>query len=481
MSALLVEALADIVPIKLPPADYFDRELLVISESTILPVAVRSEYMQVHSCEDFMGKQGKRFFIRTSSELYRGIIAGTLNSNYILSIWTERPDLYSQMLKTIRLYDPERPIKVPEIAPPLKPSNLASSSSAASDSSSVSSKEENKQSSRALVYPESRSSPSTQVVSQGALQKACNIVINNIIGSHRLRETSVSGLLRQMVEVLNGRYARMPHVDDKQRAAQLMLECFVKAGFLTVEGQNIVYNDAQCRNKAFPMLSTIVSQLQQESAPTKPDTRQIRIRVTRDDPVYLTTCNRFLNNYLSSPRRSSTPQGVFRELEQIISRVQVSEDLETDLAHVVFCSFLGSKHYKVEQGIMLYTPSLCYTHKLTPSNVPPPIHSSADQYLNSPQQQGPSYSKQEVKADTDKVAVREKLTEHIGSVLERVIQSPFLNTHVEIMNSIQKALLSYEKEARLAFTASQVEEIVKAIIQWLKEAGYSVVIPEALR
>mmetsp|Transcript_14168 Transcript_14168/g.26653 ORF Transcript_14168/g.26653 Transcript_14168/m.26653 type:complete len:460 (-) Transcript_14168:1209-2588(-) len=457
MSVLLVEILTDTYPCSLPPVQPFDKELLVISESTVLTSALRSEYSQVASCDDFIAKQGKRFFLRTNSELYRGIVAGTLNSNYQLTICSDRHDIYENMLKTIRTYNPTHIAAVPKPIEPIQPPP------------------------RPALVSQSKPQPRSYEVSEEVFIKLCNVYTNNVLSSPLKRATTVTGAISQITDVLNGNYVKsVPYVANKEKVAKMIFEAFVLARFIEVQGEKILYNDHSFRNRPFP-LTTALYQSVHDAVDTPVAVltpKPIKITISGNDGGYVKASNIYLNSYLCSTRlRKFNAREVMQSLKKIVRDLSIPSALIDDLSEVIFTSFCAANYYTVkkEDLSVIYNTSLCRCKSLTAANVPSPVfYSLIEKVLVTTRQEPPIPSmppkspviQQEEEPETG-------LPLHITNIIEKILLSKYLATPAQVMNTLQQAFLSYEKENKIVFDVNEVEEIVETIKEFLNEAGYS--------
>jgi hypothetical protein len=218
MSVLLVEVFSQSFPCEFPVSQPFSKQLIVLSEDTALPPHIRGEYLQVQNCGEFIRSQTGNYFLRTSSEFLRGVIAGTLNANYKLTVSTDRPDLYKQQLPFVSVYAPAQTI--PRDIKQQLPLEVPSSS---------------------------------KDHSADNWKKVCNDYLRSVLAKPHNRAQALPEATKQIC----GLMARKKYVNcfssDKarQEAARLVLEAAVQQGYLRLSGQLITYDDALCSQRPY--------------------------------------------------------------------------------------------------------------------------------------------------------------------------------------------------------------------------------------
>lgn len=451
MSVLLVEVLSNTIPCALPPTFAFDKELLVIAESTVLPPTLKTVYSQVQTCEEFTsGRKGNRCFLRTSSELCRGVVAGTLGTIFNLSICSERPDLYERMIKPLQIYaaigslqDSNAQIGPTDPWSSAGPDRQTATSSAA----------------RPTTPQSTGASKPQQEMSLEVFQKCCNIYLS-IVGSVRLRTFTVHEVRSQILDVLNGKHVKsVPSVINKEKAALLIFNAFIQAGFYRVDGNSIIYDPQKCSLTRFPATSEMLS--------LSNSARVINIKIQADDPLYFNVCNNFLNKYLTNPRvRSGRTEDVVREIEKIICTYGVPQ-LAKDLAQVVFSSFCTSDYIALVNGAVSYNTFLCKPKRFNTHTLPAPVFISM---LENPDLTTQSNPKPTLETETKDLDTG--IAYHITNIIEKVMAKNPPTSPVQSMNLIQKCFLEYEREAGLTFNAKDVVEVIQTLIEFFKGVGF---------
>lgn len=447
MSVLLVEVMADVFPCKLPPVYPFDKLLVVISETTLLPFAWQTEYLQVLTCEEFLSaKSNQKYFIRTSSELYRGAIAGHLNASCRFSVCSQRQDLYTRMFRNVQIYND------PLISRPTPTASISNG--------------------LVLHTPPAQAAEDNKdiEISLKVFKKCCNVFLEAFVGSLKNRALTKPAAITQIIGILNGKYAQFkPNVGNKLKTAELIFNGFIQADFFNLNGDSIIYNSTKCFTSQFPAtLSMITPSSEIHSKP-----RAIKLSISVDDMTYRTACNFFLNNYLCSARlRSSQVTQVVNELERIIIQMKVLSFTVKDLAQLIFSSFCKSEYYKVSDGFVTYNLDLCHGRFLDTQTLPPPVFFSI---LETETSQSETHSQQrENKAEHKEEPLESPLSLHIFRMIEKVKKSKYLSTHKQIMDTIQHCLIEYIKEANLAFESTEIQAIVQATLEFLREQGYRI-------
>jgi hypothetical protein len=434
MSVLLVEVLADSLPCQLPPSRPFDKELLVLSESSYLPAHLRGEYVAVSDCLEFIRSPHTKLVIRTSSELFRGIIAGTLYANYKLTISSDRPDLYLRVLPSAQIYSsqptaPEKPMAPISPETPMPP-----------------------------VAPRD-GSVSTELVSEETFQKLCNIYLNNVVSSQRVRAATLAGAKEQILAVLDGMFVKsVPYVKNKDKVAQLLLEAMVRGNFLRVEGLNIVYNPQQLFNK--PIHYRLSIPPVSEPVTKKPKS----LKILKTDPLYVKSCNIYLNSYLTSQRlRSTNVDQAKSALEKIVRENHAPYPMVLDLTEAIFNSFQASGYYSVRANQVTYNLAKCKCKSLDGSSVPS-VPSTPYLPQSTPSQEAPQVETSSLPKD---------LQTHISEIVLLVMsRADSLGTMAQIIKTIQQCILEYEVKHQVVFALDEVETTVQTVLEFLADNGY---------
>jgi hypothetical protein len=438
MSVLLVEVLADSLPCQLPPSKPFDKELLILSESSFLPAHLRADYVAVSDCLEFIRSPHTKLVIRTSSELFRGIIAGTLYANYKLTISSDRPDLYLRMLPTAQIYSsqptaPEKPKAIP--MSPETPSP---------------------------AVPPRESSVSTEFVSEEAFQKLCNLYLNNVASSQRVRATTLAGAKEQILAVLNGMFVKsVPQVKNKDKVAQMLLEAMVRGDFLRVEGLSIVYNHQLLSHKPIHYRLGIPP----EPLPQKPD---VTIKILKANPLYVRSCNIYLNSYLCSARlRSTNVDQAKTALAKIVRESNGPQPGVHDFTEAIFNSFQASGYFSVKANQITYNLAKCKCKSLDASSVPSP-HTTPYQ-----PQSTPSSSQEAPQVEPSAQPQAPELHTHISEIVLMVMaRVDSLGTMAQVMRTIQEYILEYEAKHQVVLQVEEVETAVQTVLEFLADNGF---------
>lgn len=449
MSVLLVEVMADAFPCKLPPVSAFDKQLLVISETTLLPVDLRTEYSQVFTCEEFISaRSSQKYFLRTSSELFRGAIAGHLSASCRLSVSSERQDLYTRMFRNVQIYTSPAAIK---------PTPTASISNAV-----------------VLYTPPAQTAitgRSDPEITLEVFNKFCNIYLVSIVKSTKNRRYTEPEAISQIMDVLNGKYViTTPFVANKPKTAKLIFDAFIQAGFFKLEGKTIIYNNAMCNHSKFPATLSMLKPVAEVSSTPK----AINSSISVNESLYKSASNTFLNSYLCSTKlRSSMASQVVNELEKIIVKLHGSKETAKSLSQLIFSSFCQSKYYTVSNGIVTYNIELCRGKPLNKLSLPPPVSVIQKEKTQIKPDIRQTAVQHRLNIEESKKQPREaQLSIHISNMIEKVKQSKYLYTETQIMETIQQSLFEYEKEANLALEVKEIVEIVEALYKFLKGQGY---------
>jgi hypothetical protein len=222
MSALLVEVFSQSFPCEFPISSPFDKQLVVLSEDTVLTPHLRREYRQVQDCGEFVRSPTGNYFLRTSSEFLRGVIAGTLHAKYKLTVSTDRPDLYQQQFPNLSVYAPAQ----------TTPSGINPELS--------------------VDVPSSSNDPSG-----GNLKKVCHDYLRKVLTKPKKRAQTLPQAKEQILNMMShtsrkGKkfYARVfSTAQARQEVARQVLEAAVQEGYLRISDQVITYNDALCFQK----------------------------------------------------------------------------------------------------------------------------------------------------------------------------------------------------------------------------------------
>jgi len=451
---LLIEVMTDAIPVRPPGA--FDKEVLMVADQACLSHAHKLEYKEVFSCEEVLLGSGKKFCIRPSSNLYIGIVVGLFSAHYKLTFITSRLELYSNFLRSsdrltyVPLFSAN---KQPQ--PDLEPRDLVP------------------------VYQPTLGKQASLAISYAEFRKTCNYFLNSVMLSKESRGSTVSKLLRQMRKLLS---KKLDRVNNLEKALGMMYEAFLIKGYFKVKGEEVQYIKAKCRHSAFPITETLFLQLNDE--PVKRD-KQLPIpsEVKRDNQLpmpsaeYLKACKLFLIYISTKKKRGLTSEGVVGDLAHILGTTYQKPQARR-YALIIFNSFQAKKYFTVGQGLVTYNSSLCVSSKLTEANVPPQVNCQANDSQPSNETALAIIEKKPQLKEFEEAKVSGgTLHDHVYNVVKEVVSSSYLETPLRIMETLQQALMAYQKKRKVVFDANEVREVIKTSIMTLRSLGYKIELP----
>lgn len=428
MSVLLVEVLANEHLCNLADTSAFDKVLLLVDEDLNLSPTLKLEYAQVYNCADFITRTAKKSFLRTSGDLHRGIIAGTLNAVYQISIRSEREESYESIFKAV--YSPiERPSHEEPLRPPLTPA------------------------------PKLSQNPQPEV-SEIVYQKLFNIYFygNGMLKAlkSKIQPPTSAELIELLIKVLNQPTGNP--ITKKVETARSMFDILKGAGYFKLNGDAMIYDEKLYQNKNFKLTGEQLQILR------NPDIQPREGLTATDMDLYLYVCNQFLNIYLASPSLRSLDPVVVQQAIRAYLYERTTVDKARALSQAVFDSFSAAGYFTVTLSGVQYNPSLCRTSKLTHETAPRSAFSQNETALAICQ--GPVTRQIEELKD-------EGLPHHIANIILMVKSSNYLSTCLQIRDQIQKSLLQYQKEKLLAFESEEIETICYTVLEFLRERGYN--------
>jgi hypothetical protein len=436
MSVLLIDVVGPGVLSDVQTSGVFEKCLLVVPEEAVLSADLRREFVPITDCLQFIRGSSKKFVLRTSSELFRGIVAGTLYANYILSVSSDRPDLFKKMLPLVKIYDP-------------------TSASEHQDTSTTQ-----------PVQPSGE-------VSGAVFNQLANLYLTKVLAVPVLRQFTVPTVMLQLLAVVRGDYSKViPYVQDKEHTARLLFEAAVKEGYFKKNGDNIVYNHQLCMANSTFFSQPAASTKPQPTISTDASSCGSFGAISPDNALYLKACNIFVNSYLSSAKlRGYTPSAFASNVREVLVKLKAPAECIAELPQIIYEGFKEFNYFTVKGGQLIYNEPKCKNHSIKSHNVPIPKRccmNKPGQTPHNPPVTTP-IKPEEPPPSADKPS---ELQAHIATIICKVQSGRSLESMDQIMIAVQESLLEYEKEIRRMFDVEDVLKIVETVREYLAESGY---------